>query len=211
MSSAAIPCWRTRPPGSSPLTSVRARGKRTSLPSQKRVARTIFRSQSSALAPALHSHHTPNHYMRRRACAVCLIATRLRSRGETTPPGAPNHFQAGGRTPARYSTGFEISWRSHSHPERNCPCATVARHRNLCRTTRHWQDCTRHPSDRFSGTQHPDSGPSQAIARAMCVFRACRAGISLDAGPRFHNHAGPRFHGMPVQADAGAGTVPSMA
>lgn len=57
--------------------------------------------------------------------------------------------------------------RSHFDPERSDPCDTVARHRYLCRTTWHRQDGTRHPPDRSTGTQHPDPGAPQAIARSM--------------------------------------------
>ena len=50
------------------------------------------------------------------------------------------------------------------------------------------------------------------------VCRRDRLRISRMSGrdftrcrPGFRNHAGPGFHGMPVQADAGEGTVPAVA
>jgi hypothetical protein len=42
------------------------------------------------------------------------------------------------------------------------------------------------------------------------AFARLLAEISEDAGPTFRDHAGPGFHGMPVQADAGVGTVPAV-
>jgi hypothetical protein len=68
----------------------------------------------------------------------------------------------------------------------------------------------------FSGAQvnaskHKVAAVFRQLNPANCVFRACRARISGDVRPGFRNHAGPRFHGMPVQADAGAGTVPRVA
>jgi hypothetical protein len=47
-------------------------------------------------------------HMRRRACPVHLIATRLHTRSRTTPSRARHHAQAGRRTSTGHSTGCEI-------------------------------------------------------------------------------------------------------